>query len=56
MDDKTDAVSLVEALQMEILVSQAVIDLLIEKGIINQQELLDKVEELKQEMPTVTIQ
>ena len=52
---ETQEVSLAEALQMEILVNQALIDLLVEKGIISQDELLEKIEELKKELPRVTI-
>jgi len=42
-----EAVSLEEALQTEMLVNQALIDLLIVKGIITQDELLRRVKELK---------
>jgi len=55
-DNKTDEVGLAEALQMQILVNQALIDILIEKGMISQGELLEKVEELKKKLPKITIQ
>jgi hypothetical protein len=55
-DSNTDEVGLAEALQMQILVNQALIDILIEKGIISQGELLEKVEQLKEELPKITIQ
>lgn len=57
MEDKDiEEVGLAEALQMEIVVSQAVIDLLIEKGIISQDELLEKIEQLKGELPKIVVQ
>ena len=51
----TQEVSLAEALQMEILVNQALIDLLVMKGVIDQNELLEKIEQLKKELPKITI-
>ncbi len=44
---KRETVSLEETLKAEILVNQALIDLLIAKGIITQEELFDKVRELR---------
>ena len=55
-DRDTEEVPLAEALQMEILVNQALIDLLVEKGVIDQGELLEKIEELKNKLPKITIQ
>lgn len=52
---ETQEVSLAEALQMEILVNQALIDLLVEKGVIDQDELLEKIEQLKKVLPKITI-
>ena len=50
MDEKLEAmetVSVEDALQMEIIVNQALIDILVEKGIFTEQELMDKIEVLK---------
>ena len=49
-----DVVSLREALNMEIMINQALFDLLVAKGIITQEELLEKIEEIRLEMPKVT--
>ncbi len=38
---------------MEIIINQSLIDLLIEKGILTGQELIDKIEEIKRNLPTV---
>lgn len=43
-------VSVEEALEMEIILNQALTDLLIEKGIITEEELLKKIDIIKQEM------
>ncbi len=43
---KRETVSVEETLKTEIIINQALIDLLITKGIITQEELLDKVREL----------
>jgi len=48
-----DVLSLREALNMEIIVNHALIDLLVSKGIITQKELLTKIEEIRKEMPKV---
>ena len=57
MDDKTtEEVDLAEALQMQILINQALIDILIEKGVITQEKLLTRIEELRAKLPKVTIQ
>ena len=49
-----DVVSLREALNMEIMINQALIDLLVAKGIISQEELMAKIEEIRRELPKVT--
>ena len=49
-----DVLSLREALNMEIIVNQALIDLLVSKGIITQEELLTKIEEIRRELSNVT--
>ena len=50
---KTEAVSVEDALQMEILVNQALIDILVDKGVLTYNEILERVKELKQEAGTV---
>ena len=42
-------VSVEEALQMEIIFSQALMDVLIAKCVITEQEVLDRVDEIKEE-------
>ena len=42
-----EVVSLSEALNMEIIINQALIDLLVIKGIITQEELMHKIEEVR---------
>ena len=49
-----DIVPLWEALNMEIIVNQALIDLLVSKGIIPQEELMTKIEAIRKEMPAVS--
>jgi hypothetical protein len=49
-----DIIPLREALNMEIMINQALIDLLVAKGIITQEELMAKIEEIRKEMPSVT--
>ena len=50
-DNEPEEVPIEEALRMEIIINQALIDLLVEKGIITKEELLEKVEVLmKKEM------
>ena len=44
---KRETVSLEEALKAEIMINQALIDLLVAKGIITQEELFDRVKELR---------
>lgn len=51
MDDKEPMeVTVEEALEMEIILNQALTDLLIEKGIITEEELVEKIDIIKQEM------
>lgn len=51
MDDKEPMeVTVEEALEMEIILNQALTDILIEKGIFTEEELLEKIEIVKQEM------
>jgi hypothetical protein len=48
MDEShTEEVTVEEALQMEIIVNQALTDILIEKGIITEEELIERIEVLK---------
>ena len=48
--------SLNEALNMEIIINQALIDILVAKDIFTQEELMAKIEEIRKEMPKVTSQ
>ena len=49
-DDEREEVTVEEALRMEIILNQALIDLLVEKNMITEEELLEKVKVLKKEM------
>ena len=49
-----ETVTVEDALQMEIIVNQALIDILVEKGIFTEQELMDKIAVLKMNQPIVT--
>ena len=49
-----DVASLREALNMEIIINQALIDLLVVKGIITHEELMAKIKEIRKELPVVT--
>ena len=49
-----DIIPLREALNMEIMINQALIDILVAKGIITQEELMAKIEEIRKEIPTIT--
>jgi hypothetical protein len=49
--NKEDVVSLREALNMEIIINQALIDILVAKGILTQEELMEKIEAIRKEMP-----
>ncbi|MBU0909261.1 MAG: hypothetical protein KKA54_13375 [Proteobacteria bacterium] len=46
--DKEEMVSLVEAIKMEMIINQALIDVLVEKGILTHDEIMAKVKEIKQ--------
>jgi len=46
-NNKREEVPVEEALRMEVVTNQALIDLLVEKGIITEEELLEKVMVLK---------
>lgn len=48
--DQKEVVSVAEALKMEMLINQALIDILIAKGIFSQDELMKKIVELKGEV------
>ena len=51
MDDKEPMeVTVEEALEMEIILNQALTDILIAQGVITEEELLNKIESIKQEM------
>ena len=49
-----EVVSLREALNMEMVINQALIDLLVSKGIITQEELMQKIEEIRKRLPKVS--
>jgi hypothetical protein len=51
-----DVSPLSEALNMEIIINQALIDILVAKGVITQEELMAKIEEIREEMPGATSQ
>ncbi len=48
-----DVVSLREVLNMEIIVNQALIDILVSKGILTQEELMQRIEQIRVEMSKV---
>ncbi len=48
-----DVVSLREALNMEIIVNQALIDILVAKGILTQEESMQRIEQIKAELSSV---
>ena len=48
--ENVEEVSVEEALQMEIIFGQALMDVLIAKGFISEQEVLDRVEEIRGEI------
>ena len=43
-------VTVEEALQMESIFSQSLMDVMVAKGLITEQEVLDRIEEIKKEM------
>jgi len=47
--ENVEEVSVEEALQMEIIFNQALMDVLVSKGVITEQEVLDRVEEVRKE-------
>ena len=47
--ENVEEVSVEEALQMEIIFNQALMDVLVAKGVITEKEVLDIVEEVKRE-------
>ena len=47
--ENIEEVSVEEALQMEIIFNQALMDVLVAKGVITEQEVLDRVEEVRKE-------
>jgi hypothetical protein len=49
-----DVIPLREALNMEIIINQALIDILVAKGILTQEELMTKIDEIRKEMPVTT--
>ena len=51
--EKTEVVSVEDALQMEIIVNQALIDILVDKDFITYDELMVKIKKLKKEAGTV---
>ena len=53
MEEKTDSsqkISIAEALKTQIVVNQALVNLLIEKGLFSREELLENVRAIKKEM------
>jgi hypothetical protein len=49
MASKREEVSVEEALHTEILINQALIDLLVTKGIITQEELMERIQVISKE-------
>ena len=47
--ENVEEVSVEEALQMEIIFGQALMDVLVTKGLISEEEVLDRVEEIRRE-------
>lgn len=53
MEEKTDSsqtISIAEALKTQIIVNQALVNLLVEKGIFSREELMEHVRAIKKEM------
>lgn len=48
--EDTCEVTVEEALQMESIFSQALMDVMVAKGLITEQEVLDRIEEIKKEV------
>lgn len=53
-DPDDDGLSIREALRMEIMINQALIDLLVANGIFSQEELMAKIEQIRKETPSAT--
>jgi hypothetical protein len=49
--DPTETVSLEEAVHMEIIISQALINLLVRKGLLTEKELMEEIAEIKSSLP-----
>lgn len=49
-----DVFSFREALHMEIIINKALIDLLVSKGVITQEELMKTIEKIRKESPNAT--
>ena len=49
--NQNEVISLREALSMEIIINQALVDLLVSKGIITQEELMENIEKVRKEIP-----
>ena len=47
--ENVEEISVEEALQMEIIFSQAMMDVLVAKGVVTEKEVLERVEEVKKE-------
>lgn len=47
--DQTEVVSVEDALKMEMIINQALIDILIAKDVLTEDELVDKIKELRAE-------
>jgi hypothetical protein len=52
--NSSDVISLRDALNMEIMINQALIDILVAKGIFTQEELMARIEEIRKEMAIAT--
>lgn len=48
--DRKETVSMAEALRMEVLINQALVELLIAKGILTEEEVIAKIKELRREI------
>jgi len=48
--DQSETVNVVEALKMEMIINQALMDLLISKGIITEEEMMEKIKTVKESM------
>lgn len=47
--DQSEIVSVEEAIKVEMLINQALIDILIAKGVCTEDEIVDKIKELRKE-------